>query len=153
LKYLHLSEGERSRLRLERGDILVNRTNSAELVGKCAVFAEDGEFAFASYLIRLRLERGRANSRLVAAYINSPGGRAYMLTEKKQMTGQANVNSTKLKALPIALPQLCEQHRIMGELDALQAETDALKCLQTETAAELDALLPAVLDRAFKGEL
>jgi type I restriction enzyme S subunit len=42
--------------------------------------------------------------------------------------------------------------RIMAELDALQAELDAPKRLQTDTAAELDALLPAVLDRAFKGE-
>jgi hypothetical protein len=46
-----------------------------------------------------------------------------------------------------------EQRRVVAELDALQAEVDALKRLQSETAAELDALLPAVLDRAFKGEL
>ena len=43
--------------------------------------------------------------------------------------------------------------RILGELDALQAEVDALKRLQAETAAELDALFPALLDRAFEGEL
>ena len=43
--------------------------------------------------------------------------------------------------------------KIVAELDALQAEVDALKRLQAETAAELDALLPAILDRAFKGEL
>ena len=49
-----------------------------------------------------------------------------------------------------ALP---EQRRIVSELDALQAEADALKRLQNETATELDALLPAILDRAFKGEL
>jgi type I restriction enzyme S subunit len=42
---------------------------------------------------------------------------------------------------------------IVAELDALQAEVDALKRLQAGTAAELDALLPAILDRAFKGEL
>ena len=46
-----------------------------------------------------------------------------------------------------------ERHRIVAELDALQAEVDALKRLQAETAAELEALLPAILDRAFKGEL
>jgi len=46
-----------------------------------------------------------------------------------------------------------EQRRIVAELDALQAEVEALKHLQAETAAELDALLPAILDRAFKGEL
>jgi type I restriction enzyme S subunit len=51
------------------------------------------------------------------------------------------------------VPPLAEQRRIVAELDALQAEVDALKRLQAETSAELDALLPAILDRAFKGEL
>jgi len=48
---------------------------------------------------------------------------------------------------------LREQRRLVSELDALQAEVDALKRLQTETAAGLDALLPVILDKAFKGEL
>lgn len=153
LKYFHLAEKERQKLLLKKGDILVNRTNSAELVGKCAVFDIEGEYAFASYIIRLRLDIERADPRLVAAYINSPAGRTYMFSERKQMTGQANVNATKLKALPIALPPLAEQNRIVAYLDNLQSKVDALKRLQTETAAELDALLPSILDQAFKGEL
>ena len=48
---------------------------------------------------------------------------------------------------------ISEQRRIVSELDALQAEVDALKRLQAETTAELDALLLAIFDRAFKGEL
>jgi type I restriction enzyme S subunit len=48
---------------------------------------------------------------------------------------------------------LSDQRRIVAELDALQAEVDRLKAAQAETAAELDALLPSILDRAFKGEL
>jgi type I restriction enzyme, S subunit len=76
-----------------------------------------------------------------------------MFSERKQMTGQANVNATKLKALPIVLPSISEQRRMVDELDALQAEVDALKKLQAETAVELDALLPSILDKAFKGEL
>jgi len=153
LKYLHIADKDRAKFVLKRGDILVNRTNSAELVGKCAVFDLERDFAFASYLIRLRLDTDKADPRLVASYINSPDGRTYMFSERKQMTGQANVNATKLKALPIALPALPEQRRIVFELDALQAEVDALKRLQAETASELDALLPSILDRAFKGEL
>ncbi|MFA4915438.1 MAG: hypothetical protein WC560_02050, partial [Syntrophales bacterium] len=46
-----------------------------------------------------------------------------------------------------------DQRRIIAELDALQLEVNMLKSLQSGTAAELDALLPAILDRAFKGEL
>ena len=76
-----------------------------------------------------------------------------MFSERKQMTGQANVNATKLKALPIALPPLAEQRSIMAYLDNLQDKVDALKGLQAATAGELDALLPSVLDKAFKGEL
>jgi type I restriction enzyme S subunit len=153
LKYLHLNAKDRRRLLLEKGDILVNRTNSAELVGKCAVFDMEGEYSFASYLIRIRLDKDRAEPSLVASYINSPTGRAYMFSERKQMTGQANVNATKLKALPIALPPLEEQRHIVAYLDRLQVKVEALKKLQAQTAAELDALLPSILDKAFKGEL
>ena len=153
LKFLHLSEKDKEKLLLKPGDVLVNRTNSAELVGKCAVFDQPSEYSFASYIIRLRLDTKRAHPRLVAAYINSPAGRSYMFTERKQMTGQANVNATKLRALPMALPSLEEQRRIVAYLDGFQAKVDALKKLQSETAAELAALLPSILDKAFKGEL
>jgi type I restriction enzyme S subunit len=153
LKHLQVSERDREKWILRKGDILVNRTNSAELVGKCAVFDLEGDWGFASYLIRIRLDATRADPRLVARYINSPVGRAYMFRERKQMTGQANVNSKKLKALPLSLPPLPEQRRIVAYLDGLQAKVDELKRLQADSAAELDALLPAILDRAFKGQL
>jgi type I restriction enzyme S subunit len=153
LKYLSINDKELAKLLLKRGDILVNRTNSAELVGKCAVFDTDGDYGFASYIIRLRLDLMRADPSLVASYINSPSGRAYMFNERRQMTGQANVNATKLKALPIAIPPLPKQRSIVAYLDDLQAKVDALKQLQTETSAELDALLPSILDKAFRGEL
>ena len=75
------------------------------------------------------------------------------LREKAQGGAQPNWNGAMIKDLKIALPPLAEQRQIVAELDALQAEVDALKRLQAETAAELDALLPAILDKAFKGEL
>jgi type I restriction enzyme S subunit len=59
----------------------------------------------------------------------------------------------RLRTIPVRLPPLEEQRRIAAGLDALQAKVDAVKALQTETAAELDAMLPAILDKAFKGEL
>jgi len=75
------------------------------------------------------------------------------LREEAQGGAQPNWNGAMIKDLEIALPPLAEQRRIVAELDALQAEVDALKRLQAETTAELDALLPSILDRAFNGEL
>jgi type I restriction enzyme S subunit len=63
------------------------------------------------------------------------------------------LETARLLGTKIVVPPLAEQRRILASLDALQAEVDALKRLQSETTAELDALLPAILDLAFKGEL
>ena len=63
------------------------------------------------------------------------------------------LETSKLLNFKIPVPPLPEQRRIVAYLDDLQSKVDALKRLQAETAAELDALLPSILDKAFKGEL
>ena len=68
-------------------------------------------------------------------------------------SAQKNVNLQILGSLPFPVLGRGEQLTIVAELDALQAKVDALRALQVETAAELDAVLPAILDKAFKGEL
>ncbi len=65
----------------------------------------------------------------------------------------ATLNKGHVRSIPVPLPPLPEQRRIVAYLDALQAKVDALRRLQEETGAELDALMPAVLDKAFKGEM
>jgi len=66
---------------------------------------------------------------------------------------QPNISQKMIRETEIALPPLPEQRRIVAYLDVLQAKVDTLRRLQAETGAEMDALLPAVLDRTFKGEL
>lgn len=73
-------------------------------------------------------------------------------SEQKGATRQG-FTKAQIEAFQIPLPSLAEQRRIVAELDALQAEVGALKRHQADTATELDALLPAILDRAFRGEL
>lgn len=63
------------------------------------------------------------------------------------------LNTDKLLSFEIPVPSIPVQKRVIAELDALQAKVNAVKALQTETAAELDAMLPAIIDKAFKGEL
>ncbi len=64
-----------------------------------------------------------------------------------------HLNIGSLRQFPFLLPSVSEQAEIIENLDALQAKLDGIKALQTETAAELDAMVPAILDKAFKGEL
>ena len=64
-----------------------------------------------------------------------------------------HLNIAALKRFSFRLPPLPKQQCITAELDALLAQVDALKHFQIETAAELDALLPSILDKAFTGRL
>lgn len=68
-------------------------------------------------------------------------------------SAQKNINLKILAPLPIPDLSIEEQRRIVTYLDNLQAKVNSLKRLQTETAAELDAMLPSILDKAFKGNL
>ena len=68
-------------------------------------------------------------------------------------SAQKNINLQILSPLPVPRVRLKQQRRIVACLDELQAEVSGLKRLQAETTAELDALLPSILDKAFKGEL
>jgi type I restriction enzyme, S subunit len=75
------------------------------------------------------------------------------LREESHGGAQPNWNGQTIKSIVIAMPPLAEQRKTVEELDEVLAGVEAVKCLQTETAAELDALLPSILDKAFKGEL
>jgi type I restriction enzyme S subunit len=75
------------------------------------------------------------------------------LEELAPASAQKNINIRILNEVKLPTPSLEEQRRIVAYLDELQAKVDAVKRLQADTSAELEALLPSVLDRAFKGEL
>jgi len=66
-------------------------------------------------------------------------------------SSQAKLNQKNAQKITFAHPLLPEQRRIVAHLDALQAKADSLRALQSETAPELDAILPSVLNRAFVG--
>jgi len=75
------------------------------------------------------------------------------IRQQANQAAQPVVSQKKINPLTIPVPPIAEQQRIVGELDALQAEISSLRHMQAQTAAELDALLPSILDKAFKGEL
>ncbi len=155
LKFARLGKRDSQRLILSEGDILVVRTNgSLNLVGRSAVVpALDEPFAFASYMIRLRFDRKRILPEYAQRMLQHLRVSGALVDFARTTAGQYNVSLGRLRSAKIPIPPLTEQRRIVAELDTLQTEVDRLKALQAETAAELDALLPSILDRAFKGEL
>ena len=150
LKYLKKITDKK--LLLQKGDLLFNRTNSAELVGKSAVFNSDFVCSFASYLIKVRFSE-KLNSDYVCFYINSPYGKAWAKTQLTQQVGQANINSQKLQALQIPVPSLDEQKRIVAEIESRFERADALETAVDRALSNAEKLKQAVLKKAFSGEL
>ncbi len=108
-------------LLLEPGDLLYNRTNSAELVGKTGLFdGPESEFTFASYLIRIRLSARWVRPKYLNYAMNSPYfRRTQVVPHIKKQTGQANVNGTILKNMLVPLPPTEEQDAIIDRIEAL----------------------------------
>ncbi|MHA7969611.1 restriction endonuclease subunit S [Rhizobium sp. CAU 1783] len=126
LKHIELEEVVLNKYRLEPGDILFNRTNSKELVGKCEVFNEPGDWVFASYLIRVRLDRRKALPEFVSAFLNTEAGRMQIDQVSRQIAGMSNVNAEELKELDVPLPPVSVQESILQEYEARIAERDQL---------------------------
>lgn len=127
-KYIAPDIDELPRLFLQPNDILFNRTNSYELVGKSARYTGPVEHAtFASYLIRVRLFDALLNPVFISQAMNAPYFRSTQIEpEIVQQCGQANFNGTKLSLCAVPLPPLPEQHRIVARINQLMALCDAL---------------------------
>lgn len=155
LKHLRLSKNEMGKLLLKDGDILFNRTNSKELVGKCAVFHAQGEYIFASYLIRVRTYSANADADFVAYVINCPIGRQQINVLSRQIIGQANINSVELRGLQIPLPPLAVQKKIIERVAAgreeIAREREAADRLAREINAEIGALILGTKSVSGKG--
>jgi type I restriction enzyme S subunit len=85
-------------------------------------------------------------------YFQSPSYWTQVIEEKKG-TGQPNVNGKKLANIRVPIPPLAEQQRVVEYLGGLTDKLEVLSGLQDNTTIELEALLPSILDKAFKGEL
>ncbi|MGG7056237.1 restriction endonuclease subunit S [Nitrosomonas sp. ANs5] len=127
-KYIAPDIDELSRLFLQPNDILFNRTNSYDLVGKSARYTGPVEHAtFASYLIRVRLFDALLNPMFISQAMNAPYFRSTQIEpEIVQQCGQANFNGTKLSLCAVPLPPLPEQGRIVARIDQLIGLCDTL---------------------------
>jgi len=148
LVYIDLEPKSFESLRLEAGDILLNRTNSPALVGKISLFQLDSEFLTASYIVAYRLKKERINPLFCNYLLNSPRYQVKIRSIAKPSISQANINPTTFrKELNISIPSLDEQHRIalcLSSLDDLiAAHSGQLDALKLHKKGLMQQLFPA----------
>ena len=153
VKRVVLDEKELKNYLLEENDVLVNRVNSKELVGKSALIRNTGEpMVYESMNIRLRL----ANKNNLAPYINlillESRARFYFYSSAKVANGQVSINQTQLYELLIPLPPLAEQTRIVQKLDELMQYCNELEASIKQSESQNEKLLQQVLREALRKE-
>jgi type I restriction enzyme, S subunit len=140
---------------LDEGDILISMTGTREKrdYGYIAIVPPD-EPLLLNQRVGKVVPHVNILKRYLFYFLRSPFFRDHLFPNATGTANQANIGIKHIEGVPFCPHKsLEEQYSVVSYLDALQAKVDALKALQAETAAELDALLPAVLDKAFKGEL
>lgn len=153
IKRMTLTAEEKQEFRLKPGDLLVNRVNSRELVGKAAVIPAGLEDSvYESKNIRLRLREDCVNSQYVNLWLNSYG-RLYISHHFQQTCGQASINQRQLQALPIPLPPVEEQYHIVAKIEELRAKILQVTQLHMQIETDLKMLVQSTLNKVTKQSL
>ena len=116
LRFVDLEDAELEGLLVKKGDLLFNRTNSIELVGKIARFDLNGPFVFASYLVRLRTKPTLMDSSFLNIALNSNTGQRLIQALATKGVSQANINVTNLKGIAVPVPDLESQEAIVAQI-------------------------------------
>jgi len=121
LKYMELPESLRSRYLVRGGDVLFNRTNSADLVGKTAMVPQGlPPLAYAGYLIRLRVNSASSPTYL-SRFLNTGYAKLMLRGMCKSIIGMANINATEIQAMKIAVPPLALQQTFATRIQAVES--------------------------------
>jgi restriction endonuclease S subunit len=142
MKYIDLPDEEFQIYKANKGDILFNRTNSADLVGKLGIFELDGDYVFASYLIRLVAKRDVILPEYLNYYLNSEEGQKRISAFATAGVSQTNINASNLQRVLVPVPTIEEQKEVVTQL----SEIDSAKqknILHIENSKELKKQLLA----------
>jgi type I restriction enzyme S subunit len=147
LKYLPKEQVSEKHL-VRAGDVLFNRTNSAELVGKTAIYRLAEEVAYAGYLVRLRVSEEN-HPEYLAAFLNSRYAKRVLRSMSKSIVGMANINAKEVQSMKILIPPLTEQKRFAAAITQVEAAKEPHRA----HLATLDELFTSLQHRAFSGTL
>src|SRR5262245_11821876 len=149
LQFVDLDPATYETFRLKPGDLLFNRTNSIDLVGRIAVVDDDRPAVFASYLVRLTIDDQRCLPRFLNYFMNWPATQGEIKKLASRAVGQANINASKLRTVLFPLPKLDEQREIVAILDAIDRKID----LHKRKRAVLDELFKSLLHKLMTGAI
>ncbi len=134
---------------LSYGDLLFNRTNSRELVGKTSLFLCNEKMIYAGYLVRYKM-LGTISFHYANYVMNSQLHRDWCYAVKIDAIGQSNINATKLRSFPFPLPPLAEQKAIVEKCDRLMNIIDQLEQQIKHRKQLAEDLMQTVLREAFE---
>jgi type I restriction enzyme S subunit len=138
---------------LKKNDVLFNRTNSAEWVGKTAIYKGERPAIFAGYLIRINRFEKLIDADYLTYYLNTHAAKQYGNSVRSFGVNQSNINGTKLKTYPIPLPLLEEQQLIVDKLESKLTVCDKIEETIAQSLLQAETLRQSILKRAFEGRL
>ncbi len=121
LCFVNISETEYLKYRLEKGDVLFNRTNSHELVGRTGIYYLEGEHVFASYLIRLKTATDKLLPEYLTIFLNSLIGRKQIMKYASKGVSQTNINASNLKKAIMPLPNIEYQEEVINHVQSIRS--------------------------------
>ena len=148
LKYIDVDNNDLEKYSVRKGDLLFNRTNSKELVGKTAIVDSEKEMVIAGYLIRVRFNN-RANPYFVWGYLNSVHGKLVLINMCKSIVGMANINAQELQGIKIHIPPVNLQNQFAEKIALIEKQKELARL----SLKESEDLFNTLLQKAFKGEL
>lgn len=145
-------EDEINQYLLRREDVLFNRTNSPELVGKTAIYKGERAAIFAGYLIRIN-QMPDIDARYLTYFLNSHIAKNHGNRVKTDGVNQSNINGEKLCHYPFPLASREEQRQIVQEIESRLSVCDKLEESIKESLQKAEALRQSILKKAFAGKL
>jgi type I restriction enzyme S subunit len=151
--FVKVTEEEKEKFLLKKGDILINTRNSYELVGKTGIVRDDHTKAvFNNNLLRIRVKRD-FNPFFVAYQLVSPWLRKQMLSGKKATTNVCALYQKDIFQLKIKTTNKIEQDRIVSEIESRLSVCDKIEESITTALQQAEALRQSILKKAFEGKL
>ncbi len=145
MKRADISAEEFAKYKLNKGDVLFNRTNSIEHVGKTGLFDLDGEYCFASYLVRVVPDTAKILPLFLTQMMNSKAFQQEAKGKASKSINQANINATIMRNIKVPVPPLAEQQKLVAEIEALERDIASAQAVIAAAPAKKQAIMQRYL--------